>query len=181
MKLIVFATHEEAKHTIKRLQARQVDDHYLFTDGILVITGIGPFAAYTSLEKHIEKATCLYNFGLAGSLQKRAESCYEIRLCSKYAWHPITPGFHEPITFKNAGLRLCTLDFPLYDEKKKDLLGADFDLVDMEGYAISLLAKRHNKACKLIKAVSDFCNTDSPTAIKKKIDTFSEEFAHWAY
>ena len=177
MKLIVFATYEEAKHSLKRLEAQKFQDHFIYSEGKILITGIGPFAAYTCLERHIDGADTIYNIGIAGSLHETSKTCYEIRLCSKYRWHPKNPEFEDAICFEKTGVRLCTLDFPLHDQKTKELLGQHFDLVDMEGYAISLLAKKHNKVCHLIKAVSDFCDSDTPKRIQHKIDGLSQELA----
>ena len=119
MKLFVFATLEEAQASISHLKAKPCGAHFEIDDEtLLLISGIGPFAAYTSLLPFVDKVDTIYNFGIAGTLSDayKEMSCYEVAQSSKLHWHPKNSTFSESIVLKKTGPSLCTLDFPLSDK-----------------------------------------------------------------
>ena len=174
--ICTFATLEEAKSFLEKTRAEKCNDHYRSKDILIVITGIGPFAAYTATLPFIHMATHVYNLGIAGALHQEVEPwrCHTIKAVSKLSWHPKTPSFHDTIELDTNGSRLCTLDFPLYDSPIKESLQGQFDLVDMEGYALAHLCQMHNKPLTLIKVVSDYCNSKTGQDIQKNLSRLSD-------
>lgn len=176
MKIFTFATLEEADSTLKETNAKKCADHFSIGEDLIVITGIGPFSTYTTLLPFVKKASALYNFGIAGSLHDNT-GCHTIASISKLKWHPKTASYHDPIAVTNTGLRLCTLDFPLHGGKIKEELKENFDLVDMEAYAIALLAQNFGLPLTVIKVISDFCNKNTSSQIAEKISHLSTNLA----
>lgn len=175
MKIFAFATLEEAQASITRTNASPYQGHFRFTDNLILITGIGPFAAYTQASPFIKQASALYNFGIAGALHPEIApcTCVEVATVSKLKWHPKNPTLTESIALSGT-LKLCTLDFPLHET---NFLKEDFDLVDMEGYALAYLAKEHQVPIKLIKIVSDHCTENTSSDIQKNLKILSEHLA----
>lgn len=181
MQLITFATYEEAQGSLDLFKAKEIKRGFYESDiGYIAITGIGPFAAFYSLQNiNFDQ---IVNIGLAGSLRDDIilGSIHPVASCQKHAWHPkgtdssLASDF-PTLILENKGLRLRTLDFPLYNGH--DSLRNECDLIDMEGYGIALIAKTKQKPCKLYKLVSDYCNKESSLVIKNKIDEYSRKIA----
>ena len=173
MKLITFATFEEAKSTLETCDAKEIDNNLFKSSiGLIAITGIGSFAAYFAVKNIQEPFDSIINIGLAGSgiPSLQLGTIYQVSRCSKYNWHP--KGAHEstfaPLDIQKTGFHLSTFDFPVYNSNKS------LELVDMEGYGIALSAKNLNKPCKLYKLVSDYCNEQSSSNIKDTISKYSQ-------
>jgi nucleoside phosphorylase len=187
--LFVFATIEEAEATIDLLNAKASQASpwlYEHSQGLLVITGIGPFSMLTSLMTITKEITIIYNFGLAGALKNNLElgKLYPVASCSKRQWHPKgeeatkgTASFHacpKIVLDDTQGLSLISSDVPAYGE-----LSGAFDLVDMEGYATAFFAKMRTKPCELYKIVSDYCNASSTALIKEGMKRHSATIAQF--
>lgn len=186
MKLICFATHEEASHSLTRFNAEEVHTGLYKSDiGPIVITGIGPFAAHAVSMTLSEEIDCFLNIGLAGSLREDLAigSIHPVASVSKFLWHPKGKDFANIsfasqlpfLTLQDQGLRLCTADFPIYGETKE--LASLCDFVDMEGYGIALSAKVRNIECRLYKIISDHCSESSASQIKTRLPELSEQMA----
>lgn len=181
MRLITFATIEEAESTLNNFNAKNIKAGLYTSDiGLLAITGIGSFAAYMYLKQMNQPYSLIVNIGIAGSLESALESgsIHPIKNLYKPLWHPkgtyFSPLFQE-INTGTDGLRLATLDFPLYSIKAE--LAPQADLVDMEGYAIALFATQEGKECQVYKLVSDHCSEDSSLIIKNNIREYSRSIA----
>ncbi len=163
MKLITFATYEEAEATLLNLKSETVH---------VAITGIGSFAAYTALLGLIKEYDHIINIGLAGALKPNLPlgSIHPVATVGKYAWHPKGPEKRfEDISLQKDGLHLLTFDFPVNEKKEYEA-----DLVDMEGYGIALAAKNYGKKCELYKLVSDHCTNESGSQIANNIKRYSQ-------
>ncbi|MDB6081656.1 MAG: putative purine nucleoside phosphorylase [Chlamydiia bacterium] len=171
--LITFATLKEADETLKLAQAQKISD-FLFAceEGHILITGMGPQATKITLERFIDRAERVINFGIAGALRN------DIAL---HSFHPIMLAAHESstITFQKEGSRLLTLSAPLHDVTERDRLSQSFDLVDMEGHAIVDLAQQKNKPCLLFKLVSDHCSHTTSKEIRQRLPELSKKLAHY--
>ncbi len=182
MKLITFATNEEAKEALALFKAHAIKPGlYTSEIGLIAITGIGPFAAFTALSNLKESFDSVINIGLAGSRLPELEvgSIHSIALCKKYCWNPeassektLSHGFAD-LTFATQGRSLTTLDFPLYAPNSN----ITSDLVDMEGYGIALAAMSRDLPCSLYKLVSDHCSKDSSSQMKNNIREYSHKIA----
>lgn len=184
MKIFAFSTYEEACQTIAQTGAKASGEHFVFTSesGIscaIVVTGIGPFAAYTTLEHFMDTSCSIINLGIAGAINRALKSgvVYPIAQASKLCWHPKKSSITSPQVVQASGFRLVTVDFPLRQAKTRDELQPQFDLVDMEGYAIARLAARHNKPLQLYKVVSDYCDEHTGEAIQKNLPHLSKLLA----
>ncbi len=188
MKLITFATIEEAEATLASFNAKTLQPSLFSSDiGLIAITGIGPFAAYVTLKALDSQFDTIINIGFAGSLRKELEcgAIYPIATCKKHLWHPkgasaskqcLAASFGE-LVLNPEGLRLSTVDFPLYKNASKLLL--ESDLVDMEGYGIALGAQALGKQCNLYKLVSDYCTDTSASLIKNNMSLYSQTISSY--
>lgn len=188
MKLICFATFEEAKATLELFQAQQVAiGLYSSSQALIAITGIGAFASHVVALALSENVEAIINIGLAGSYREDLEigSIHPVARCSKFLWHPkgkeasqvcVAAGF-APLTLADTGLHLCTVDFPQYAVSNEER--ALFDLVDMEGYGVAFAAEMKGMACQLYKIVSDHCTKETVSQIKERLPYLSEQMAHF--
>jgi len=186
MKLVCFATFEEAKGTLDHFCPQKVNSGlYSSSRALFAITGIGPFASHIITLALSENIDEIINIGLAGSYRQDLEigSIHPIRRCSKFLWHPkgkeasliSAAASFAPLTLANEGLELVTVDFPQYIAKGP--LAEEFDLVDMEGYGIAIAAEMKGIPCKLYKIVSDHCSEKSVSQIQAKLTHLSEQMA----
>lgn len=186
MKVITFATIEEAAESLDAFNAKSIKPGLYTSDiGLLAITGIGSFAAYTAIRQLSTTFESVVNIGLAGSLRKDLElgSIHPITCCKKHLWHPkgqsaaqncLAASLQE-IALTAQGLRLTTVDFPLY-EAPSELVNTS-DLVDMEGYGLASGVLDLGKTCTLYKLVSDYCTPTSGSIIKNNISEYSRKIA----
>lgn len=188
MKLITFATVEEAQYTLEYFEARPISDGlYQYDLGMIAITGIGPFAAHivaTALSENVDE---IINIGLAGSLNANLEvgTIHSVAKLSKYLWHPkghehakkSLAGSLPAVTLKDSGLHLCTVDWPVVEEQLVDELRTTYDIVDMEGYSVAFAANALDKKCMVYKIISDHCSSDSSAQIRSLLGDLSRSIA----
>ncbi len=180
MKLITFATSEEADTTLRKTNAKSLHSGLFSSDiGLIAITGIGPFATHATLLELKDEFETIINIGIAGALNKDLllGTIYSVAVAHKYLWHPKGPETKEvfhPLALQNSGLKLLTLDFPLYKS-----IDGEYDLVDMEGYAAAYSAKALGKKCQIFKLVSDYCTRDSSSQIAENINKYSNLIAEF--
>lgn len=180
--LIVFATLAEAQGTIRRLQAKQENDLYIFEGGALFICGIGALTAAVNLAALSAPFTTIWNIGLAAA-PSRQEGLFPVGRINKYIFMPPSTSLHSRTFFQlpeliiGEGLSLLTTDFPIHDKT----LDLKTDLIDMEGYGIALHCQKMQKKLTMWKIVSDFAEEGGESRIREKIDTLSEEIATFIY
>ncbi|MCE5295249.1 MAG: hypothetical protein LLF94_11655 [Chlamydiales bacterium] len=185
MKLITFATVEEAEHTLATFDAQFIKTGlYQSTIGYIGITGIGPFAAAFAIQAihNTYNIKEVINIGFAGSLNPKLElgSIWPISSCSKHLWHPkghiaaqnCLANEITTLALQTDGVSLSTVDFPLY-ETPAHLIDV-CDLIDMEGYAIAQAALSLGLPCTLYKLVSDYCTSTSLSEIKNNMRKYSQ-------
>lgn len=173
--LLIFATFLEAEATLASHPYETLipDTLYRFSDTYLLITGMGPSPAAQKTTLYAPTASCIYNFGIAGSLHSHH---------TLFSWHTVSVVTHHAtkksfILSKTPGSRLLTLDTPLYDEQLRNSLQTHYDLVDMEGFAIAEAASYLNIPTYLHKIVSDFCSSSTSDTIRLHIKTLSQKIA----
>jgi hypothetical protein len=186
MKLITFSTYPEAAPTLKGLNAQALSSPttdqftpspqptvYAIKDGWILITEIGPLSTLSSILTFPHNFDTLYNFGVAGSFQKE-DICQLIKVGTV---EMMASKFTLPLVF-GEGASLLTTYAPLYDRSKHKQYPQS-RLVDMEGYATALAAKRLGKKLTMWKIVSDIISEDSTNQIAKRLPTLAEELAHF--
>ena len=187
--LLTFATLNEAQASIDVLGAMQSQtDLFNVNTGAIVITGIGNRKATHALSSHIHSYDKVYNLGVAGSLKNHPiGSVFHIYTLEKFVHMPKDTEensiefsknvFPKLISEDNNGINLLTSDFPIHNDRLQSKLQENYDLVDMEGYAILFTAQKHQKPCQIIKIVSDFCKFGGEKTVKKHIDYLSNGLA----
>ena len=153
--LLVVATRQEAEH--------------LSADLPILLTGIGRINTVAALTEALVgdvKPTSVINIGTAGSLGSvtgvhRVGSVL-LHDFSHSAVADLTGGAaYPPITLADDGPVLATGDLFVEDSAVRARLAEMADLVDMEGYAVAWVARRHGVPVELIKLVSDPADEDA--------------------
>lgn len=153
--LLVVATRQEAEH--------------LSADLPILLTGIGRINAVAALTEALSGAVMpmsVLNIGTAGSLR----SAGGVHLVGTVLLHDfshsavadLTGGVaYPPIPLADGGPVLATGDLFVEDSAVRARLAETADLVDMEGYAVAWVARRHGVPVELIKLVSDPADEDA--------------------
>lgn len=152
--LLVVATRQEAEH--------------LSADLPILLTGIGRINTVAALTEVLAdvKPTSVINIGTAGSLGS-ASGVHRVGSVllhdfSHSAVADLTGGVaYPPITLADDGPVLATGDLFVEDSATRVRLAEIADLVDMEGYAVAWVARRHGVPVELIKLVSDPAGEDA--------------------
>lgn len=189
MKLLIFATLQEAESSINKLDAKQIEPYlYRFSQGHLVICGFGAFAAMKAVYTYGPHHTEIFNLGLAGLLCDKYPmgSLYSIEMVGKYTHLPADidvtskeiAANHLPVLSVNlCGLRLMTSDFPIHHQRIKEQLALHWDLVDMEGYGLVYAAHALKKPVYLWKITSDCAIEGGRVSLKKNLYECGEKLA----
>ena len=154
--LYVFATRLEAQIPLEKNQAS------------IFIAGMCPLPAAVKLAEHLTKHsfTEVINIGFAGALKDHHPygQFYEIDRLGKQ--------YYPDIFLKTRGrfptASLFTSDFAIQEEKLRKKLGLEYDLVDMEGWALAWTCAHFKIPCQFIKVVSDFCSETTSDEILEK-------------
>lgn len=153
--LLVVATRQEAEH--------------LSADLPILLTGIGRINTVAALTEALVgdvKPASVINIGTAGSLGSvtgvhRVGSVL-LHDFSHSAVADLTGGVaYPPITVADDGPVLATGDLFVEASAVRARLAERADLVDMEGYAVAWVARRHGVPVELIKLVSDPADEDA--------------------
>lgn len=190
MKLIVFATEREALPTLKQLQAKPTAETHCFSfsQGLVLISGIGLLAAAQTVARYSACATEVWNLGIAGSLKAHLPlgQLVEVKQVLRYgpgaefadtrshSWHS---RLFPPLSLQTEGYSLLSCDYPLHEETLSSRLAAHADLVDMEGYGIAYAAAQRQLPCKLYKVMTDHARLDGPVLIERHLQAASESLA----
>ncbi len=168
-KLIVFASYDEAAPSLLVLKAEMLQERRLYqcAAGLIVISGLGCIAACAAVARYAAECDEIWNFGFAGVLRLGTPlgSIAYVREVGKHLSLPahldahsarLSRAQHPPLQIAEAGVKLVSSDYPIHDERLRNTLCQDWELVDMEGYGIAYAAAQLNKPCRLCKIVSDF-------------------------
>lgn len=189
MKLIAFATHNEARSTISALSASITtsDSMYRYEHGYILITGIGAVNAAVAVSRHLRDVSSVHNYGICGVLNgTHVGAIHTIATVAKFVAMPdsidqhsqmFSEAAHPLIHIANNGLRLVTSDFPIHNSEIRDKLACSADLVDMEGYGIAVACKQAGIPCHMVKVVSDFASQGGQHQIKQQLAQLSEQIA----
>lgn len=154
--LYVFATAEEAAISLERGLSS------------VLICGMQPIPSAVALMRHLCFNTCseVINIGFAGSLKDhhRFGEIYAIDTLGKLHHPELKVAASSP--FPKAAL--FTSDYPIHSQTTRKSLGKNYDLVDMEGWALAWTCQEFGIPCRFFKIVSDFCSKTTPQEIRAK-------------
>ncbi|RKX36966.1 MAG: hypothetical protein DRP64_17860 [Verrucomicrobia bacterium] len=162
---ILFATEMEAKPFLDRGEAAGT---------VVLVSGMGMEAARIAAEKLIRENGCttIINAGVCGALNDSLERGSVHRVLSVGV-----DGTTGSVVLGKKGLRLVTVEKPVFQPDRKKELSKQADLVDMEGYAVARVCKEHNISCIMVKGVTDFGDGNGKADIQKHIDSVSKAVA----
>jgi adenosylhomocysteine nucleosidase len=160
---ILFATKMEAQPFL---------DLWGGAGGEVSISGMGMAAARIAAEELVEKgATQIINAGVCGALND------SLKRGSVYRISRVSVDEASCLVVENSGLRLITVDKPVFEPDRKKELAKHADLVDMEGYAVARVCKENGIPCIMVKGVTDFGDGNGKADIKKHITPVSQAVA----
>ncbi|MFL2859630.1 MAG: UbiA-like polyprenyltransferase [Pontiellaceae bacterium] len=139
------------------------------------ISGIGLESARIAAEELIDQgAKIIINPGICAGLHNRVKRGHVYRISSV-----VTEELKAAV---NIGLgfslkKLVSVDEPLHQEKRKKELAREYDLVDMEGYAIARVCEKYDIPCVLLKAVTDFGDSFAKKDIQNYLNPVSKTLA----
>ncbi|WP_280717835.1 nucleosidase [Kitasatospora sp. MAP5-34] len=175
--LIVVAVQEEAV--------------YLGDAFPVLLTGMGKINATAALATVLargEHPSEIVNLGTAGALRPGWAGTHQV---ARVLQHDIdTPSlfaltgktYGAAITVsETAGPTLATGDLFVSDPAARDRLALEADLVDMEGYAIAVVAQRAGVPFRLIKHVSDEAGEGAGRAWRESVDDCAKILADWLH
>ena len=164
---VLFATDIEAA----AFQDRDVSDDVV----VKVADEMGLEAARIAAEKLVEAgATTIINAGVCAALHNRVKRGSVYRISTV-----ITEELKAAV---NVGVgiglkKLVSVEEPLYQADRKQELARQYDLVDMEGYAVARVCETHQIPCILLKGVTDFGDAKAKEDIQTHIAPVSETVA----
>ena len=142
---------------------------------IKIADSIGLESARLVTEELIEAgATLIINAGVCAALHNRLErgSVYRV---SMVVTEELKAAVNVGVGF---GLKkLVSVEEALYQPDRKKELARNYDLVDMEGYAVARACEAHDIPCILLKGVTDFGDSNAKKEIKENITPVSETVA----
>ena len=163
---IIFATSEEAAPFLESKPPSNV---------LVEISGIGLESARVCSERLIQKGVkAIVNPGICAGLHNRVKRGSVYRIASV-----VTEELKAAV---NVGIgvglkKLISVEEPLHNNEKRKEYAKDYDLLDMEGYAVARVCEKNNIPCLLLKAVTDFGDNSAKQDIKKYIKPTSETLA----
>lgn len=188
--LIVFAHPLEADPLLQLVNARPlVGNLYAFAGGHIVISGMGSVAAAVATALHHNAHEEVWNAGLAGALRPQLNpgEIIEVGLASRYLAIPegvatssreLARNAHLPVAVGVHPHRLVSCDHGVQTSSLRELLAAEHDLVDMEGYGVARAAQAAKKPCRLWKIVSDYAGPNISAEIRKRLPLLAKQLAH---
>jgi adenosylhomocysteine nucleosidase len=190
--LISFSTINEAKSLLGSIENKQVDAiTYKCKFGYILISGMGPTATLHSLYQFPYAVDEIWNLGIAGALNSSLKSgdLYEVNQVGKLAPTEKETSIHGIYVFNQLhphftcetkitpSYKLISSDYPLFHENVKNAIQHEWDLVDMEGYALASFANEKKVPLKIWKGVSDLASSNGEFAIVDLLPKVSNKLA----
>lgn len=173
--LLVVALEEEAAH----LHVSSLP---------ILITGVGKVCAASALSAILarQRPSRVINLGTAGSLRDGLTGTHVI---GRVIQHDFDDDAMLALTGKNFGPPIDLGEGPVLASgdvfvsggEPRDRLAARAELVDMEGYAVALVAREFGLPVTLVKEVSDAAGDDAGKSWTEAIDSYScaERLGEW--
>ena len=184
--LVVCALKTEAKGIINAYDMERnesVPFPLYMSNGICcAVTGVGTIQVMRMLPLAIgvTAPAVLINAGCAGALSSSVskDTVYEITKVSMRDEDDLSTRSIELVTtgaFHDA--TLLTSPEPILDAKSRGSFGKQYDLADMEGYAVAAIAEKTNIPASIIKIVSDSSADDDELTVRRNITRCGETLA----
>ncbi len=168
MKLLLFASFEEAEATLEFLRAeKEENDVWRYSEGWIVVSGWGCEKAHKTALTYGPRVDVIWNLGIAGALVDT------LALGTMHRISQVGKSKSPSLDLKGTK-RLFTSDVPIHDSVSRQTLAKEWDLVDMEGYGVAQAARALEKECHLFKLVSDFAKKETRELILKNMRKNSE-------
>jgi len=173
--LLVFALHGEAEFVDTALP--------------ILITGIGKVNAALAVADVLSVEplpSVVVNIGTAGALRPGLIGTHEVGRVLQHDFdvgqiRRLTGDPHcEEIELNPGGPILVTGDSFITDEASRSQLAATADLVDMEGYAVAVAARRRRVPVRLIKQVSDEAGAGAAVTWQRVVGDCARSIATWS-
>jgi adenosylhomocysteine nucleosidase len=174
--LLVVALEEEARH----LHAADLP---------VLVTGVGKIRAAWALAAVLAKQrpSSVINLGTAGALNDNLRGTH---LVSRVIQHDYdhqgisgltgTPYGGAPIDLRPEGLVLASGDRFVEGGPERDrLTAAGASLVDMEGYAVAMVAREFGLEVTLVKEVSDTAGAGAASDWRRTLDACAARLGGW--
>lgn len=173
--LLVVALEEEAS--------------YLDASLPVLLTGVGKVNAAAAVAATLARTRPerVVNLGTAGALRTGAGGNHEIGTVVQHdlddeQLHALTGRrFGPPLRLAEQGPTLATGDAFVSDPERRERLAVTADLVDMEGYAVALAARRQEVPVHLVKHVSDAADDMAATSWRDSVDACARALADWVH
>lgn len=171
--LLVVALEEEAAHLGERLP--------------VLLTGVGKVNAASAVSTTLAQArpASVINVGTAGAVRPGWRGTYEV---SRVVQHDLDDAllqvltgrtFGAPLELAAHGPTLATGDVFVSSAADRARVSTVADLVDMEGYAVALSARRAGVPVRLVKHVSDSADDQAARSWRDSVDACAQALAAW--
>lgn len=187
------ATKLEAFDIIKHFDMKPLNENaFSCSDFNLYISGMGCINMASCVSKHLLDTIKAINLGFAGAISNKLQ-IYEFvqaKICGKHLFSTqntpkraldFAKNSFPLIRVANHGMKLISVDVPLFDSLERKKLQPSFDLVDMEGYAFASVLKDSGIDHEIHKIISDTAGKDSqnldidPKKLSKKLPAYVEQ------
>lgn len=168
------ATEMEAaalmKGSVKSIDAINKQIFYSNSQFNLLITGVGKISARLATNYAISQgAEKFINAGICGSL-KNDLPLFKICYPQKIRDLELIQSGSEAILINNKdNLTVGTVGLPLHGGQEREIFQKHADIIDMEVCGIASALENPKKSLKIIKCVSDFCQSGGSAEIKKNL------------
>ena len=185
MNAVIFATEREAAPFINRLSAKRVsslDGLHVYrprrksVDLVVLVSGMGRADARHATQYALDvlDADRVVNAGVSGALTDKADHSAVYAVNSVAAEDGGQTFLIDQPGWQGLESRsLVTVDRPVFGGARRETLGKEFELADMEGYAIAEVCGKKGVPCVLVKGVTDFAGDDGKADIQQNIDAVS--------
>lgn len=168
------ATEMEAaalmKGSVKSIDAINKQIFYANSQYNLLITGVGKISARLATNYAISQgAEKFINAGICGSLR---DDLPLFKLCypQKVKDLELIQSGSESIVINNKdNLTVGTVSLPLHGGQEREIFQKHADIIDMEAFGVASAIENPKKSLKIIKCVSDFCQSGGSDEIKKNL------------
>jgi adenosylhomocysteine nucleosidase len=161
-----------------------------FLDGDLpvLLTGIGKVNAAAALATVLGRGplpASVINLGTAGALRPGWTGIHEVGTVLQHdldteMLRALTgETFGAPLTLAAEGPVLATGDVFVTGGVARDAIAARADLVDMEGYAVALVARQAGVPIRLVKHVSDDAGEGAAKTWRESVAESAQALADW--